>query len=426
MMEGTETGRLEEDGRGRLRFAYDRAWLARPDAVALSHSLPLVDGAQCEGPSRTYFAGLLPEGPVRSAAAARAGVGVDDDLGLLAALGRDCAGAVRLLPAEAPDVEPVPPLWLSEADLAARLRALASRPLGFSAAEDVRTCLAGAQDKLPVVVDAGGRTGLPRGGGATTHVLKVQVDGLGGTHVNEALCLALARALGLPAADASLRRAEDVSYLAVRRYDRVGCPGRGPVRRIHQEDVCEALALPPHRKYRYQGGPTLEDCVALIRATSARSDVDLGDFLRSVALDYLTGNHDAHGKNLSLLRLSSGEVRLAPRYDLGCTVIYPGLSGEMAMPLGGEGRPELVRGMHWRRLAESAGVPAVVLAGWLIPLATGAPALAATIAAELEAAGWGGVPAKVAAVVAHRATLLERALGDLASPGHAHSTAGTT
>ena len=408
---GQPAGLLQEDEEGLLSFRYRADWLDRTDAAALSNSLPLSAGACTEGAARTFFAGLLPEGPVREHAATRLGCEATDDLALLAGLGGDCAGAIQL---HAPERRPpaaggVGCRWLSEAELAACLRELPQHPLGLDETRDVRVCLAGAQDKLPVVIDHRARTGLSRGGRATTHVLKVQVDGLEDTHVNEGFCLGLARRLGLPAAGASLRRAEDVSYLAVARYDRRR--EGGDIVRVHQEDVCQALALPPTRKYQAEGGPGLLDCVRLIRATSRRPDADVEMLLRAVALDYLIGNNDAHGKNLSFLRDRERGVRLAPLYDLGCTEVYPGLSRGMAMRIDEEETAEEIRAEHWRRLAQAAGLSWPVLGRWLQALATRAPPAARSLAAEMEARGWGGrITAAVCDLIARRAERLAQGL----------------
>jgi len=408
-------GWLEEDAEGGLALRYRREWSGRADAVALSHSLPLADEPYREGAVRTFFDGLLPEGPVRDHLAARLGVPADDVLALLAAVGGDCAGAVRLFPPERWPPGAAAVDWLSKADLASALRRLPERPLGVDPTRDVRVCLAGAQDKLPAVVAAGGRTGLARGGQATTHVLKVQVDGFDDTQVNEAFCLALARRLGLPAVEAELERAEDVTYVAVRRYDRR--LDRGRIARVHQEDVCQALGLPPTRKYEAHGGPTLVDCARLIRAASARPKADLETFLRAAALDYLIANNDAHGKNVSLLRDPERGVRLAPLYDVGCTEVYAGLPPGMAMRIGAEERAEEIRAKDWRRLAEGAELPPAVLARWLRPLVDRAPAEASRVAAELQAEGWpSAIPTRVCAFVERRARRLRAALADLVAP----------
>jgi serine/threonine-protein kinase HipA len=142
-------GWLEEDADGRLSLRYRREWIRRPDAEALSHSLPLTRAPHREGAVRTFFEGLLPEGPVREHLAERLGIPAGDILGLLAAVGGDCAGAVRLFPPERWPPTPADPLWLGEAELAASLRGLPQHPLGVDPARDVRVCLAGAQDKLP-------------------------------------------------------------------------------------------------------------------------------------------------------------------------------------------------------------------------------------------------------------------------------------
>lgn len=52
------------------------------------------------------------------------------------------------------------------------------------------------------------------------------------------------------------------------------------------------------------------------------SEDDLDEFLRSITLNVVIGNGDAHGKNFSLLHEASGALRLAPLYDLLCTLVY--------------------------------------------------------------------------------------------------------
>jgi serine/threonine-protein kinase HipA len=425
-MGGEPAGRLEEDAEGRLSFAYLPDHLSRPDAASLSHTLPLASEPVCEGAARTFFAGLLPEGPVREHAAAALGIAVDDDVGLLGALGPECAGAVRLLPPQDCGTAGRERCrWLSEAELASCLRNLPRRPLGIDEAEGARVCLAGAQDKLPVVLDRGGRVGLSLRGHPTTHVLKVQVDGFEDTQVNEAFCLALAGRLGLPVVEAALRRAEDVTYLAVRRYDRRPGPD-GAIVRVHQEDLCQALALPPTRKYQADGGPTLIDCLDLIRAASRHPERDVETLVRAVALDYLIGNNDAHGKNFSLVRNPARGVGLAPLYDLGCTELYPGLPRSLAIRVDAEESAEELRPRDWRALAERAGISPTVLERWARPLAARAPGEARVLASEFRAAGWGAsIPNRLSAFVGRRASALERTLADLVGrpPGGARRRA---
>ena len=172
---------------------------------------------------------------------------------------------------------------------------------------------------------------------------------------NEAFCLALAREIGLDAAPATIARTEDIDYLLVERFDRH--PGEeGRIARLHQEDFCQALGIPSEIKYQGEGGPSLADCFTLLRETSNAPVVDLRALLDAVLFNLIIGNHDAHAKNFSLLYLPDRSMRLAPLYDLVCTVFYPELTKKMAMKIGGEGKSNLVLPKHVARFAKNAGL----------------------------------------------------------------------
>jgi serine/threonine-protein kinase HipA len=354
---GRRAGRLEQVD-GRMRFAYADDYVAAGGAP-LSCSLPLGPGEH-DREAETFFANLLPEGEVRALVARRLGVSAANDFGLLHAIGGDCAGAVTLLPVGAspgggshPDVS-----WLDEAALAAALDELPRRPLLADPDEGIRLSLAGAQDKLPVVV-RDGRIGIPLGRTPSTHIVKTPIVRFDDTVANEAFCLDLARAIGLTAASAEVRRADGREFLLVERYDRRDADD-GHVDRIHQEDFCQALAVPPQLKYQREGGPGLADCFGLLDGSSTDPGLDRVALVDAVTLNFLLGNHDAHGKNFSLL-LADDSVRLAPLYDLVSTAVYRELDRKMAMAIGGEYRPDYVRRRHVERLADQTGLGAAAV-----------------------------------------------------------------
>ena len=318
---GRRAGRLEQVD-GRMRFTYAADYVAAGGAP-LSCSLPLGD-REHDREAQAFFANLLPEGEARTLVARRLGVSAGNDFGLLHAIGGDCAGAVTLLPPGAsPDDLPTRAevRWLDEPGLAAALDELPRRPLLADPDEGIRLSLAGAQDKLPVVV-RDGRIGIPLGRTPSTHIVKTPIVRFDDTVANEALCLELARSLGLPTAAAEVRAAEGREFLLVERYDRRHAAD-GHVERIHQEDFCQALAIPPQLKYESEGGPGLADCFGVLRASSTELGVDRLALVDAVTLNFLIGNHDAHGKNFSLLLADAG-VRLAPLYDLVSTAVYRG------------------------------------------------------------------------------------------------------
>jgi serine/threonine-protein kinase HipA len=229
------------------------------------------------------------------------------------------------------------------------------------------------------------------------------------TVTNEAFCLDLGRRLGIDTVHATPARALDREYLLVERYDRR--TAEHGIQRLHQEDFCQALGIPSDRKYQVEGGPSLSDCFALIRrATSvpARDAVKLLDY---VMLSFLVANHDAHGKNYSLLYLpDSGGAALAPQYDVLSTIAYDKvrpMSRKMAMPIGGEYRPQYVRARHLDRMFEEARLGAAAARRRMRALAERAPAAAEEARKALAGAGWDSdVLERIVGVVCKRSTWL--------------------
>ncbi|MBS7349896.1 MAG: type II toxin-antitoxin system HipA family toxin [Comamonas sp.] len=335
---------------GRLRFAYLDAWLDSPIARPLSIQLPLQPGLFSEAVSRAFFAGLLPEGANRQLIARRLQVSRQNDFALLNSIGGECAGAVSLLP---PGEQPEPSRtsaavqWLDEQALADVLHSLPQRPM-LAGEDGLRLSLAGAQDKLPVFC-AQGRIGLPLHNTASTHILKPAIASAEGSVSNEAFCLALAAKLGLPAAHASIQYAKGQEFLLVERYDRQ--QEAAQVERLHQEDFCQALGIVPEHKYQNEGGPSLPQCFALLRQATRPSAPHVLRLLDAVIFNALIGNHDAHGKNFSLLYRAQTPV-LAPLYDLLCTVVYPQFTQKMAMKIGSRYKFTELQARHWQALAQ--------------------------------------------------------------------------
>ena len=360
--DGRIAGQLTQDPHGALGFAYRPDWLHDADAPALSVSLPKREEPFSRRECRPFFGGLLPEESQRDAAAQALGVSRANDFALLDRLGGDVAGALQLLPpGQAPQV-PAPgerPVPLDEAGLVRVLDTLLVRPL-LAGEGSLRLSLAGAQSKVPVVV-VDGAVALPVDGQPTTHILKPPIQRFPGTTENEAFVMRLAAAAGLDVAPVEPRVVKDRTFLLIERYDR-SADVEGGVRRVHQEDFCQALAFAPERKYASEGGPTLNDCFALLRRVAVRPAVDVLKLLDAVIFNLIVGNADAHGKNFSILHDETGP-RLAPLYDLLATVAYPELSLQIGhedrqtLHTGTDGHPRLdqIRGRRGSRLA--AGPP---------------------------------------------------------------------
>lgn len=355
-------GHLIQDDGGQMIFQYAESWLQRPGASPLSQSLPLRKERFSRNESRGYFGGILPEESKREIIARNLGISARNDYAMLEQIGGECAGDVTFVPTG----EPMPESdyryrTLSSEELAAVLRELPKRPL-LAGEEGIRLSLAGAQDKVAVRVE-GGEMSLPLGGAPSTHILKPGGERFEGVVANEALCMKLAAAIGIPTAKVEARSVEDIEYLLVERYDRIyrADLGQEPVlERLHQEDFCQALGIVSEMKYQKEGGPSLKQCFALLREVSSTPVIDLSRLLDAVIFNYLIGNNDAHGKNFSLLYRGIGtddmQVSLSPLYDSLSTVYYPEISRTMAMKLGGQYSSEKVMPPNLDQFAEEAGL----------------------------------------------------------------------
>ncbi|HEX2392106.1 MAG TPA: type II toxin-antitoxin system HipA family toxin [Solirubrobacterales bacterium] len=356
-------GRLERLPQARLDFAYEPEWIERGGAP-VSLSLPVRAEPFPDEECRPFFKGLLPEGEFLKSIARSFHVSAENSFTVLSEIGGECAGAITLVPpgSTPPFESDSEPRWLDEAELAELIDELPSpRLLGDDEGEGgagFRLSLAGTRDKLAILWGED-RVGITHGRPPSTHIVKKPVAELRAMVANESYCLALARHAGLSVAEALPLAAGDQEGLLVRRYDRRREAG-GAVRRLHQEDFCQALGILPELKYQAEGGPDVAACGALIRHHAAAPAVDLLAFLDALLFNLMIGNTDAHGKNYSLL-LDDGGPRLAPLYDLLSARVYWPFERKMAMKYGGEYRADRIRGRHLDRLAADLEVsPAVV------------------------------------------------------------------
>ena len=351
-------GHLIQDDDGHMIFNYAEVWLKSPRARPLSHSLPLRKDRFTQKECRGFFAGILPEQSQRELVARNLGISARNDFAMLEQIGGECAGAVTFIPSgQALQESTSRYRHLSDEELVSMLKTLPRRPL-LAGDEDVRLSLAGAQNKVAVKV-SDGQVSIPLAGAPSTHILKPAHERFGGLVLNEVLCLRLANAAGIPSAKAEARSIEGIDYALVERYDRrlKQTPAGAEHERLHQEDFCQALGIVSEHKYQNEGGPSLKQCFDLLRAVSGAPVIDLQRLLDAAIFNYLVGNTDAHGKNFSLVYgQENGEARLAPLYDLVCTIYYPDLSKKMAMKIGGEYLLDRILPRHFEKLAEEAGL----------------------------------------------------------------------
>jgi len=351
--EGRRVATISADGQA-TRLAYDDSWLVSEDRFPVSLAMPIRPEPYDDALVLPWLMNLLPEGEPLRAMTRALGAAPEDALGLIAQTGSDLAGALSMAP-QPTQGEPAYRV-ISDADALERiLNELPARP--FLVGEDgVSMSLAGAQEKLPVAV-INGKIAVPTNGAPSTYILKPDNPRLSGSVQNEALCMVLARRIGLNVAPVTTGIAGGRSYLLVERYDRAGTGGA--VRRLHQEDFCQALGRAPAAKYEFNGtgtrGPSIADMFDLVRQHMTARDITR--LLDAVIFNIAIGNVDSHAKNYSIL-LGAGAPQLAPLYDLMTGLAWVNITQNHAQAIGGQRRGRHIYGRHWRRMAEAAGLAA--------------------------------------------------------------------
>lgn len=366
LMNGVPMGTLERDGQ-KITFRYDDDYRRSPVATPLSVATPLRNAEYSGRRLVNFFDGLLPDNADVRRRWSQMFECPNQPFDLLAHVGEDCAGGIQLVrPERLPHLDPGGVHWLDDAEIGEMIRVLRTDPAAWLPdTSSGQFSLAGAQSKF-ALHHADGRWGHAYGAVPTTHIVKPASGRFAAYDVNEHLSLQLASRLGLRSAVSAIHSFDGERVVVVERYDRLLLDGRWA--RIHQEDFCQALELPPSLKYENDGGPSATAIVDQLRITTGDAAAEnVVRFADALAFNWLTGGTDAHAKNYSLL-LAGSEARFAPLYDLGSALPYvnrtpirqPGeLSGDrlkMAMRIGGE---YTIRGItleHWLRQIELLGL----------------------------------------------------------------------
>jgi serine/threonine-protein kinase HipA len=344
-----EIGRLELLEERARDYSFSYTSQRRP----ISLSLPTSEKSFSSARSRPFFEALLPEGLVREQIANQLKLATSDSYGLLAELGRDCAGALQILEAkrmsETPSV-----LWLDDQELDALIEELPRHPLGMHEQDQrLRLSLAGVQNKAVLLRDSAGIFGKPLDGMPSSHILKPEPAGRDypGLATNEYFCMRLAERCGLSVAHVELKAVAGRPCLIVQRFDRE--LSSFPPKRVHQEDLCQALGLTPDFKYQKEGWrlPSYLALSELLDEHSPSPGLDRLAGAQTAVFHFLVGNADAHAKNISLMHYADG-VRLAPLYDVVCTAAYADLDRRLALSIGDELDPDAIASIHWADLAE--------------------------------------------------------------------------
>lgn len=415
LLNDTVAGTLTELSGRRLSFTYERAYMEGDSPLPLSVSMPVQVAEHTDRVVAPWLWGLLPDNEaVLSRWARHYQVSPSSVFAMLSTpVGLDCPGAVRFVHrgqleevlADEGHVE-----WLSEAQVAQRLRELKEDSTAWLGKEFTgQFSLAGAQAKTALLFEDG-RWGLPSGALATSHILKPAVAGLDDHDLNEHLCLEAGRRAGLICARTRIAKFEDQTAIVVDRYDRV--LRNGTIARIHQEDLCQALAVHPSRKYQSEGGPGPDLIVGLLRSVIEPSAADdaVRRFVDALAWNWIIGGTDAHAKNYSLL-LSGGQVRLAPLYDIASALPYRHEKKlRMAMKIGRDYALYNYRN-PWPKAAADLELEQDRLLGRVLELATLAPDAFSDAAKQTEVAALGRpLPQKLIDLVAERAARCQQLL----------------
>jgi serine/threonine-protein kinase HipA len=365
LLDGVVVGEVFQDPNARYRFVYNDDWRAAAESFPLSLSMPLAAAEHGHKSVEAFLWGLLPDSERTLDRYARTfGVSARNPIALLTHIGADCAGAVQFVPPDRVHELVGTPLtddvaWIDDADIAQALRSVKETGLGGNTRQTLgQFSLAGAQPKIALYSN-GRRWGRPLGRTPTTHILKPPSADYAGFAENEHLCLALAAELGLGAARTAVQSFEGETAIVVERFDR---RVRGDVyRRVHQEDLCQALSVLPWRKYESEGGPGVGAIVPLIQEMSSAPETDVGRFIDMVALNWVLAATDAHAKNFAFLLAAGGAVRLAPFYDMASFLPYTDsrlFDVKLAMRIGTEYQVRRVVKADWMKLAEQSKVAA--------------------------------------------------------------------
>jgi serine/threonine-protein kinase HipA len=391
-MNGERVGEWGTLRTGTSFFRYEKSWVESPYARVLSLSVPITVGREVRGTAvEFYFDNLLPDSAeIRRRIRTRFRTRSTDAFDLLSAIGRDCIGAVQLLPPDQTpqdwdriDAEP-----LTEEGVEQTLREVTSAvPLGPAEQDEFRISLAGAQEKTALLFMAG-RWFRPRYATPTTHILKLPLGLIGNFRgdfsdsvENEWLCARLLQGLGLPAAHSTLGRFGEQRALVVRRFDRRWAgvtaeqaehrrfkPARSTwIARLPQEDFCQALGVPPTQRYESEGGPSIRSGLTLL-ANSEDAAADQANFLLAQLAFWLLAVTDGHGKNFSIFHHRGGNYRMTPLYDVlsAWPVIGHGKNqlalekAKLAMAIRARSphyHIDEITGRHWEELAKRTGLP---------------------------------------------------------------------
>lgn len=375
-MNGLLVGRWTIPTTGPMEFLYDDSWASSPQGRPLSLSLPIpFDQQALKGKEVGYFFdNLLPDSdPIRQRIQQRFRTDSQDAFDLLEAIGRDCVGAIQLLPdGKTPDgLFTIKAQRLTDAEVEKWLVAAAT-PGGaafrdLAKEDDFRISIAGAQEKT-ALLRHDGQWCRPLDATPTTHIFKLPLGLVGHMSAdmrtsveNEWLCSEIVREFGFPVAHCEIGHFGQQKALIVERFDRKMAKSGDYWLRLPQEDFCQALGYPGAKKYESDGGPGINAITGLL-ASSNNAIEDTATFMASQLMYWMLSATDGHAKNFSIFLHPHGKFQLTPLYDVlsAWPIIGQGpnhldyMKASMAMGLPGKNKHRRLANIQHRHFIETA------------------------------------------------------------------------
>ncbi|HEX7816606.1 type II toxin-antitoxin system HipA family toxin [Dyella sp.] len=413
-------GHLLKEPSGAIAFRYDSTWLDRELAFPVSLSLPLRDEPWRGEPVVAVFENLLPDSELlRRRVAEKVGAAGSDAYSLLAVIGRDCVGALQFIDDDTAQPNAMAPVSgdpVDEEAIERLLKSLKQAPLGLSKDDDFRISIAGAQEKT-ALLQVDGQWFKPHGTTPTTHMFKTQIGrlpngiDLSDSVENEFYCLRLLKHLGMPVNQADIMTFGQTKALVIERFDRVW--SNHHLIRLPQEDCCQALSVPPGRKYQSDGGPGILAIASLLNGSDSPAD-DHCTLFQAQFVFWLIGATDGHAKNFSIFLHPRGGYALTPLYDV--LSAQPSLDTrqverkqmKLAMSIGNSRhfRFDEVLPRHFFQTAQKAGISESLVRQAIETVAARMEGALASLEAELPADFPQALHASISAGIGRRLRLL--------------------
>lgn len=417
LMNGDQVGEWKLSSTGLHEFVYDESWLSSPVSRPVSLSMPLREQKYSGDIVYSFFDNLLPDNEsIRRRIRDRFAAGSIEAFQLLSKIGRDCVGAIQLVPEgeQAPDVRKIvaEPLGDHEIEL---LIDRSLSPGGFGRSQDMneefRISLAGAQEKT-ALLRHDGQWKKPLAATPTTHIFKLPFGHMGHFNIdmttsveNEWLCSRVLKAYGLPIASCSMGQFGERKILIVERFDRRLATDASWIIRLPQEDMCQATGTPPSLKYESEGGPGIRTVMNLLLGSSIAEE-DRREFFRAQVAFKLLCAIDGHAKNFSLFIDRGGSYHLTPLYDV--LSAYPVMGSgpdkldphkvSMAMAVRGTRKHYVwksIQRKHFMTTGAGCGLHSSICSAIIDDLLSRTPDVIDRVSAELPA----GFPAQVAGTI---------------------------